>query len=89
MALDRFDRINGSLPTLPIGPDRAEPLTLYRMWPPNQVLQTYLEEVPKMVGGSPVFEVFTHIDYALRYWSTELAGPFDPRRFEEGFQSAI
>lgn len=87
--LDRFDRINGSLHTLPIGPDRAEPVTLYRLWPPDDVVWAYLEEVPTMVAGSAVFEVFTHIDYAVRYWPAEQAGPFDPRRFEEGFRSAM
>lgn len=38
----------------------------------------YLEEVPRMVDGSDVFEVFTHLDYAIRYWPTADAGPFDP-----------
>jgi len=87
--LARFDRINGSLHTLPIGQDRAEPITLYRTWAPDDVLWAYLEEVPRMVAGSAAFEVFTHLDYAVRYWPTEQAGPFDPRRFEEGFRSAM
>lgn len=87
--LGRFDRVNGSLHTLPIGPDRAEPVTLYRLWPPDQVVWAYLDEVPNLVAGSQAFEVFTHIDYAVRYWPTEQAGPFDPRRFEEGFRAAM
>jgi len=87
--LDRFDRINGSLHTLPFGPDRAEPVTLYQRWPPDEVIWAYLAEVPEMVAGSEVFEVFTHIDYAVRSWPTEQAGPFDPRQFEEGFRSGM
>jgi len=78
--LDRFDRINGSLHTLPIGPDRAEPVTLYHVWPPEDVLWTYLEEVPRMVVGSASFDVFSHLDYAVRHWPTTRAGPFDPGR---------
>lgn len=87
--LGRFDRINGSLHTLPIGQDRAEPITLYRTWAPDDVLWAYLEEVPRMVEGSAAFEVFTHLDYAARHWPTEQAGPFNPRRFEKGFRSAM
>lgn len=87
--LERFDRINGSLHTLPIGQDRAEPVTLFRSWPPSEVVWAYLAEVPTMVSGSDAFEVFTHIDYAVRAWPTEEVGPFDPRPFEEGFRSAM
>lgn len=83
--LERFDRINGSLHTLPIGQDRAEPVTLYRSWSPDAVVWAYLEEVPRLVAGSGAFEVFTHVDYAVRHWAAEQAGPFDSRRFEEGF----
>lgn len=87
--LDRFDRINGSLHTLQIGQDRAEPVTLYRLWKPADVISAYLDEVPRMVAGSEAFEVFTHIDYAARYWPTADAGPFDPKQFEDGFRSAM
>lgn len=87
--LDRFDRINGSLHTVQIGQDRAEPVTLYRLWEPEDVISAYLDEVPKMIAGSEVFEVFTHIDYAARHWPTAEAGPFDPKQFEDGFRSAM
>ncbi len=86
--LTRFDRINGSLHTLPVGPDRAEPITLYRLWDPDDVMNLYLNEVPAMVA-SDAFEVFTHLDYAVRHWPVEHAGPFDPRRFEEQFRGAM
>lgn len=42
-----------------------------------------------MVAGSDVFEVFTHLDYAVRHWPSVEAGPFDPSRFEEGFRAAM
>lgn len=87
--LKRFDRVNGSLHTLPLGGDRAEPVTLYRLWRPGDVVSAYLEEVPRMVAGSDAFEVFTHLDYAARHWPAEDVGPFDPRRFEEGFRAAM
>ena len=87
--LDRFDRIIGSLHTLPTGLDRSEPATLYRLWPSADVIWTYLEEVPRMVAGSDAFEVFAHLDYAVRNWPSGQAGPFDPRQFEEGFRTAM
>lgn len=85
-----IDRVNGSLHMLPfIDGDRAEPVTLFHDRDPDEVMWAYLEEIPRMVAGSDSFEVFTHIDYAARSWPSESAGPFDPRRFEEGFRAAM
>ena len=87
--LGALDRVNGSLHTLAWGADRAEPNTLYRVWPADEVVTAYLEEVPRMVAGSDAFAVFTHIDYAVRSWTAGDLGPFDPRRFEEAFRLAM
>ncbi len=87
--LDAFDRVNGSLHTLPIGPDRSEPNTLFRRWSPDHVIEAYLDEVPRMMAASSRFEVVTHLDYAARSWPVEEVGPFDPRRFEEAFRTAL
>jgi histidinol-phosphatase (PHP family) len=85
-----IDRVNGSLHMLPFdGDDRSEPTTLYRHRPADEVMWAYLEEIPRMVAGSDSFEVFTHIDYAVRSWPVQTAGPFDPRRFEGGFRAAM
>jgi histidinol-phosphatase (PHP family) len=64
-------------------------MTLYSEHPARDVVWAYLEEVPRMVAGSDVFEVFTHIDYAARAWPAEELGPFDPREFEEGYRAAM
>lgn len=85
-----IDRVNGSLHMLPFDAgDRAEPSTLYRYRPADSVMWEYLEEIPRMVAGSDSFVVFTHIDYAVRSWPVSTAGPFDPRRFEDGFRAAM
>jgi histidinol-phosphatase (PHP family) len=85
-----IDRVNGSLHMLSFeGGDRTEPTTLYRSRPADEVRQAYLEEILRMVAGSDSFVVFTHIDYAVRSWPVAVAGPFDPRRFEEGFRAAM
>ncbi len=44
--LSTFDRVNGSLHTLKVGDDRYEPNTLFRMWPADDVMRAYLEEIP-------------------------------------------
>lgn len=87
--LGALDRVNGSLHTLANGADRSEPGTLFRLWPPDRVLEAYLEEVPRMVAASDAFPVVTHLDYAVRSWPTATAGPFDPKCFEDAFRSAL
>jgi len=88
--LSALDRVNGSLHTLPFRGHRSEPPTLFReLSDPAEVIWTYLAEVPRMVDDGGNFEVFTHIDYAVRYWPTEQHGPFDPRPFEDGFRQAM
>ncbi|NLP83801.1 PHP domain-containing protein [Microbacterium sp. CFH 90308] len=90
LAVGVIDRVNGSLHMLPgVAGTRAEPTTLYRYEAADDVMWAYLEEIPRMVAGSDSFEVFTHIDYAVRAWPTTTAGPFDPRRFEAGFRDAM
>lgn len=85
-----IDRVNGSLHMLPFRDgSRTESTTLYRYEPADDVMRAYLGEIPRMVGGSDSFEVFTHIDYAVRSWPASTVGPFDPRRFEDGFRSAM
>ncbi len=86
-----IERVNGSLHTLPLNGngDRTEPTTLYQEADPDAVMRLYLEEIPRMVAGSDCFEVFTHIDYAVRSWPAAKVGPFDPRRFEEGFRAGM
>lgn len=87
--LSEFDRVNGSLHTLQNGAERSEPVTLFRYWPADKVMWEYLTEIPRMVAGSDSFQVFTHIDYAIRSWPTPEVGPFDPKQFEEGFRQAM
>ncbi|MCL2516296.1 MAG: PHP domain-containing protein [Microbacteriaceae bacterium] len=87
--LGRFDRINGSVHMLDIGPAPAEPGTLYGELPPDDVVRAYLAAFPVMVDSAARFEVVTHIDYAARQWPTATAGPFDPRRFEGEFRAAL
>jgi histidinol-phosphatase (PHP family) len=87
--LSLIDRVLGSLHTLDLGEGRAEPRTLFREHDAADVMNAYLDEVPVMVDGSDVFEVFTHIDFLIRTWPADRVGPFDPRPFEERFRVAM
>ncbi|HEY7008184.1 MAG TPA: PHP domain-containing protein [Jatrophihabitantaceae bacterium] len=89
LASGAITRVNGSLHVLPFEGDRSEPITLYRRRPAEEVMWAYLDEIPRMVAGSDSFEVFAHIDYAVRTWPVKTAGPFDPRVFEAGFRTAM
>lgn len=84
-----LDRVNGSLHTLPFRGNRCEPVTLFReLDDPAAVIWLYLAEVPIMVDGGE-FDVYTHLDYAVRAWPVDDHGPFDPRPFEDGFRQAM
>ena len=91
--LDSLDRVNGSLHTIPTtdepGSIRSEPYTLYRSWPSDDVVRSYLAEMMRMIAEGGTFAVVSHIEYAVRYWPTEQEGPFDPKRFEDEFRQAM
>ncbi len=87
--VSELDRVNGSLHNVQVGEHRHEPPTLYQLWPADRVIWDYLAELPRMIEGSDAFEVLCHIDYAVRYWPGDEVGPFDPKRFEDGFRLAM
>jgi histidinol-phosphatase (PHP family) len=82
----RFDRVLGSLHSLPDRGGFAEPPGLYSHRDAAEVVRSYLAEVVGLVEGSDAFAVLAHIDYAVRYWPDP---PFDPTAFEEEFRAAL
>ena len=58
-----------------------------RRWP--SVVHEYLAEARRMLAGSDMYEVLSHIDYAMRYWPAQQEGPFNPRIFEDVFRQVI
>jgi histidinol-phosphatase (PHP family) len=85
----QFDRILGSLHCLPDAGGFAEPSYLYGHRDPYEVVRTYLSEVVRLVAQDNTFSVLAHIDYPVRDWPQQLAGPFDPSTFEEEFRLAL
>lgn len=85
----RFDRVLGSLHSLPDGDAFAEPWGIYPHRTAASVLREYLAEIVRLVAGSDVFSVLAHIDYPVRSWPEREAGPFDPAAFEGEFRDAL
>jgi histidinol-phosphatase (PHP family) len=52
-------------------------------------MRDYLAGVAAMVSTNGMFVALAHIDYPVRSWPTEKAGPFDPTAFEEEFRHAL
>jgi len=88
LASGRFDRVLGSLHSLPVGAAFAEPPYLYRERPARDVVRDYLAEIPRLVEGCDRFAVLAHVDYPLRYWPPS-AGGLDVAVFEEEFRVAL
>nr|WP_246266934.1 PHP domain-containing protein [Nonomuraea typhae] len=84
-----FDRVLGSLHCLPYGDGFAEPPGQYAQRDPADVVRDYLAEIARLVTQSDAFAVLAHIDYPLRYWPEEKAGPFDVLAFQEEFRHAL
>lgn len=89
LAAGRFDRVLGSLHCLRDSAGFAEPPGLYRHRTADDVIRTYLTAVADLVTVSDDFAVLAHIDYPVRSWPVETAGPFDPRAFENEFRYAL
>lgn len=73
--LSDLDRVNGSLHTPENGADRSEPVTLFTCWPADNVIWEHLAEIPRIVADSDSFEVFSHIDHAVRAWPVATSVP--------------
>lgn len=88
LAAGGFERVLGSLHSLPLDGRFSEMPTLFSRQSAAQVVRDYLSEVVLLVEQADTFTVLAHIDYAVRYWPVT-AGPFDPRQFEEEFRYAL
>jgi histidinol-phosphatase (PHP family) len=88
LAAGRFDRVLGSLHTLPDQGTFAEPPGLYQHRDAHEVMREYLAEVATMMTGDG-FSVLAHIDYPVRSWPVEQAGPFTATAFEDEFRHTL
>lgn len=89
LSAGRFDLLLGSLHSLPDRDAFAEPSGIYPHRDPHEVMRAYLAGVVEMVSISGVFSVLAHIDYPVRSWPVERAGPFDPSLSRDEFHWAL
>lgn len=89
LSAGRFDLLLGSLHSLPDRDAFAEPSGIYPHRDAPEVMRAYLAAVVEMVSTSGVFSVLAHIDYPVRSWPVERAGPFDPSLFRDEFHWAL
>jgi histidinol-phosphatase (PHP family) len=83
-----FDRVLGSVHSLPDGDGHHQELTVVAGRPPGDILRAYLTEVLGLVESTAGFAVLAHIDYALRSWPAE-GPPFVVADFEEEFRAVL
>jgi histidinol-phosphatase (PHP family) len=89
LGMGQFDRVLGSLHSLPDRDAFAEPWGIYPHRDAREVMREYLAGVVEMVSHSGIFSVVAHIDYPVRFWPVDRAGPFDPAAFEDEFRGAL
>jgi histidinol-phosphatase (PHP family) len=85
----RYDRVLGSLHCLADQGGYAEPWAIYPHRDAHEVVREYLAGVVEMVARSDLFSVLAHVDYPVRSWPEDRAGPFDLAVFEEEFRAAL
>lgn len=84
----RFDRVLGSVHTLPSGGRLVYARALLRREPAAALMRRYFAEVVAMIEGSDLFEVLAHLDYPRRYWP-EAAGRYRESDFEEEYRAVL
>lgn len=83
----QFERVIGSLHSLPDGAGFSEMPNLFRQREPGDVVRAYLEEVVALIEKCGAFSVLGHVDYVLRYWPDSM--PFEVHAFEEQFRHVL
>ncbi|MFJ1759402.1 PHP domain-containing protein [Amycolatopsis sp. NPDC088138] len=88
LASHSFDRVLGSVHSLPGDDGHHHELTVVTDRPPGEILRAYLTEVLGLAESTADFAVLAHIDYALRSWPAE-GPPFVVADFEEEFRTVL
>jgi histidinol-phosphatase (PHP family) len=90
LAAGDFERVLGSLHGIVVdgtltGINRA----MFGGVDPKEVMRRYFTELLVLVGGSSVFTVLAHCDYARRYWPTDRVGAYEDADFEEEYRAVF
>jgi histidinol-phosphatase (PHP family) len=88
LASAQFDRVLGSLHTLPRAGRLVYAGWLYRGTPAQEVMRRYFAELVTLIESGSRFEVLAHLDYPRRYWPRS-AGPYAESAFEEEYRAVL
>jgi len=83
-----FDRILGSLHSIPFDGRLTAADELFRRMPAGEVMRRYLAELLRLVEGSDIFQVLAHLDFPRRMWP-RAAAPYDERAFEPEIRAVL
>lgn len=90
LAAGDFERVLGSLHGIVVdGTLTAISRAMFREIDPHEVMRRYFTELLGLVGGSSVFTVLAHCDYARRYWPTDRVGAYDDAEVEEEYRAVF
>jgi histidinol-phosphatase (PHP family) len=90
LAAGNFERVLGSLHGIVVdGTLTGISNGLFREIDAHEVMRRYFAELVVLVGGSSVFNVLAHCDYARRYWPTGRVGAYDESDFEEEYRTVF
>ena len=84
----QFDRVLGSVHTLPSGGRLVYASSLLDGRSAGQVMRRYFTEVLALIEGSSLFEVLAHLDFPRRYWPAA-AGEYAEEAFEEEYRAVL
>ena len=83
-----FDRILGSLHSIPFDGELTPADDLFRRMPADEVMRLYFAELLRLVEGSDIFQVLAHLDFPRRMWP-RTAAPYDERAFEPEIRAVL
>jgi histidinol-phosphatase (PHP family) len=83
-----FDRVLGSLHTLPQHGRLEYAGNLFAARPADEVMRTYFAELVRLIEGSSLFEVLAHLDFPRRYWPRR-AGEYAESDYEEEYRAVL
>ncbi len=84
----QFDRVLGSVHTLPSGGRLVYASSLLDGRSARPVMRRYFTEVLALIEGSGLFEVLAHLDFPRRYWPAA-AGEYAEGAFEEEYRAVL
>jgi histidinol-phosphatase (PHP family) len=83
-----FDRVLGSVHSIPFQGRLTAADQLFARMPADDVMRRYFAELLRLIAGSDVFEVLAHLDFPRRMWPRG-AGSYDEAVFEPEYRAVL